>query len=605
MQVDPALRRAIADFKAANTIVHVTLDLGIVQLTRAQDLKEPAARKKELEAAEATFLAIRGLAGETDEYRLFLGQVYYWLGKSKEGKDLFDQLLASNKRAYPILISLGRTLRDVGDFTQARALVEEAYNSSKVEKQKFAAASFRGYMFKDTDDQIAWLERADPSEPTIQIALNCARGEKALQQGKKDVASQYLRKAVAGYEQQPKSAADLNNWGLACLSLYEATGNNADHSRGLALLEEAISLDPGDSVLLINTLQTLLSSAVMDVVRDSIRLEMLGESAGTSLLAHLYLDEPGRKQVYQRLHETETMKKALGYLDKALLLAPKSLSLYQTALHYQSGFEDLAALQKLQQRFRTAEPDLSEFQQEELAAFRGAKDKEYLEKYQTRIRTLEGLLETPAVKEHPLTLEHVSVSLNGLRQNAFIYGGRIDGEKLLEEARRTRDKHPSAASHSALIAAHFFRAQEELSQQNQQFAELAVQTRRALSPHYLITLILERGGALAEAVRKNANVASALALEKEGRQRFPSFLRIEAWALIRTVDPAEADGVAEKVKTNQIVRLKDELEYEFNPLSASAVLDQYWTQRMLGDEKRAAEIYDAAVKRGIPLPARL
>src|SRR5260370_32898981 len=118
----------------------------------------------------------------------------------------------------------------------------------------------------------------------------------------------------------------------------------------------------------------------------------------------------------------------------AVLYAPKSLSVYQTARHYQSGFEDFEAMLKLQQRSRTAEPDLNEFQQEELAAFRGAKDKEYLEKYQTRIRTLEGLIQTAAVKEHPLTLEHVSVALNGLRQNAFIYGGRIDGRKLVDEA---------------------------------------------------------------------------------------------------------------------------------------------------------------------------
>src|SRR5260370_34844816 len=139
---------------------------------------------------------------------------------------------------------------------------------------------------------------------------------------------------------------------------------------------------------------------------------MLGESASTSLLAHLYRDEAGRKQRYQGLNEAESMKKALGYLDKGLLLAPKSLSLYQTALHYQSGFEDFEAMLKLQQRFRTAEPDLNEFQQEELAAFRGAKDKEYLEKYQTRIRTLEGLIQAAALKEHPLTLEHVSGALN-------------------------------------------------------------------------------------------------------------------------------------------------------------------------------------------------
>ena len=605
LQNDPAFRRAVADFKAANKVVNVTLDLGMVQLSRAQDLRDPEARKKELEAAEKTFLAIRGLAGQKDEYRLFLGQVYYWLGRSKEGKDLFDQLLASNKRAYWWLISLGRTLRDVGDLAQARALVEEAYNTGRDNSQKYSAASFRAFMFKDTDDQIAWLEKADPAEPNIQIALNCARGEKALQQGQKEIAAQYLRKAVDAYALQPKGAVVLNNWGLACLSLYEATGNRSDHNRGLALLEEAISLAPGDSVLLINTLQTLLTSALMDVVRDSIRVESLGEAADTTLLSHLYSDEAGRKQLYQRLHDLEAMKKALGYLEKALLLAPKSLALYQISLHYQGGFQDLAELQKLQQRFRTADPDLSELQNEELAAYQGKKDGEYLDRYRSRIRILEKLSGMPAIKEHPVTLEHVQVSLSGLKQNAFVYGEKIDGTRLLEDAKAADARHQSAATHSSLVSAHFFCAREELSQQDQRFAELAEKTRRVLSPHYLITLLMERGGALSELIRKNANVLSAVALEKESSDRFPSFPRIDTWALLRTVDPGKSAKIGEQIKTNQIVRVTDQLELELNPLRANAVIDLYWTQRMLGNETGAAEIYDGAIARGVPLPPRL
>src|SRR6185503_17240534 len=125
MESDAGYKHAISELRAANKIVPVTLDLGIVQVNRAQNLQNQDARKKELEAAERTFLAIKGLAGETDEYRLFLGQVYYWLGKSKEGKALYDRLLASRKRAFPILIALAYKLRMVGEIAQARELSEE------------------------------------------------------------------------------------------------------------------------------------------------------------------------------------------------------------------------------------------------------------------------------------------------------------------------------------------------------------------------------------------------------------------------------------------------------------------------------------------------
>ena len=33
------------------------------------------------------------MAGDSDAYRLFLGQVNYWLGKADEGQKLFDALL--------------------------------------------------------------------------------------------------------------------------------------------------------------------------------------------------------------------------------------------------------------------------------------------------------------------------------------------------------------------------------------------------------------------------------------------------------------------------------------------------------------------------------
>src|SRR5207247_1504645 len=57
MQTDAGLKLASDELRSANQIVHVTLDLGIVQLNRAQSLADPAARKAELEAAEKTFLA--------------------------------------------------------------------------------------------------------------------------------------------------------------------------------------------------------------------------------------------------------------------------------------------------------------------------------------------------------------------------------------------------------------------------------------------------------------------------------------------------------------------------------------------------------------------
>ena len=67
-------------------MVPVALELGIVMLERAQSQSDPAAKKAQLEATEKVFLAIGGVAGKSDEYRLSLGQVDYWLASRREGK---------------------------------------------------------------------------------------------------------------------------------------------------------------------------------------------------------------------------------------------------------------------------------------------------------------------------------------------------------------------------------------------------------------------------------------------------------------------------------------------------------------------------------------
>ena len=163
------------------------LTWGIVQLNRAQSFQDSARRKTELEAAEKTFLAIRGLAGETDEYRLFLGQVYYWLGRAPEGKELFDQLLVSRKRGYGILMSLARPLREVGEEKQARDLLEEAHRIGQAGRERFQAAASRAVLARDVADRSPGWRKADPNEPaTPKVALNGARGEQALEQGRKE-----------------------------------------------------------------------------------------------------------------------------------------------------------------------------------------------------------------------------------------------------------------------------------------------------------------------------------------------------------------------------------------------------------------------------------
>jgi hypothetical protein len=95
---DASLKSVVQALRESGAIVPAALDLGIVTVQRAQKLADAAARNAQYEAAEKVFLSIRGAAGNTDSYRLYLVQVYYWLGMQGEGKKLFDELLAAHQR---------------------------------------------------------------------------------------------------------------------------------------------------------------------------------------------------------------------------------------------------------------------------------------------------------------------------------------------------------------------------------------------------------------------------------------------------------------------------------------------------------------------------
>ncbi|HTL55961.1 MAG TPA: hypothetical protein VL361_09795 [Candidatus Limnocylindrales bacterium] len=603
METDPGFRRAVAELTAANKILHVTLDLGMVQLSRAQNLADPAARKAELEAAEKTFLAIRGLAGGTDEYRLFLGQVYYWLGKSKEGGELFRQLLEGHKGEYSLQMNLGSILREVGEVSQARELVEQAYRTATADMDKFEAASLRARLEMDTDDQISWLEKCDPNNPNIQVELDSARGRKALVEGNRELAARFLRKAVEGYKNLPQNTATFNNFGLAYLDLYYAGGDINDHNRGLALIERAVALSPGNSLLLNNITQLLISRAYMDLIADSIRFAALKEAPGQAMLAHLYNDEQGRAAIIEQLRQNEHMAKAIAYLDKALLLAPKNTALYETELHLQETFRDLSELQKLQQRIRVAAPDMTETVRATRELYDPVKGKELRDRLQNEIHRYRTLLEVPAVKEHSSTFRFAEVSLNNLEQGAAAWGDPVDSQKLLEHAHSIEREQTNSATLSSLIASCFYRAHEELKQQNHTYSELAQRTRLVMAPRELMAFLLDRDDPLATAVRQNPKFLNALELLKEEGRLFPSFRRPDEWALFRTINAEEAALVSRQLKADSAGRLADEIRFQLNPISGPAVMAQYWTARLNGSDSAALAIYQQALKDGVPLPA--
>lgn len=602
MNRDAGYQRAIAQFREANRIVPVTLDLGIVQLNRAQSLSDPSARKAELEAAEKTFLAIRGSAGESDEYRLFLGQVYYWLGRANEGKTLFDALLASRQRALPTLTSLAYVYRDVGDEHQARELLEEAYRAATTDKDRFQVAAARARVQKDLDDEILWLQKSDTSDLYVKVSLHGSRARKALTTGDRKTAAAELKQAVSGYAKMGKTSATLNNWGLAQLSLFAATGNLEDYRKGVQMMEESISLDPSNSILLRNLTSVLLSEALMEVSGDKFHFMELGETLELNMLSELYRDEAEQKQLMDRLRANEAMKKCAGYLDRALVLSPKSVYLYQTQLTLTVNAEDLAELKKLQQRVHSAQLDFTQTIKEAQENLSTAKSAEMLEHLQDQIKRVDGLIREAGANGHAPTLAHLQNRRDSLVMGTRIFGEKVDFSPLLTQAKKNHAVLDSYASLLHLEAVYLQLAGEELARAHAEFSMLQKQTQRFLSSRELCLLLLDKGGPVAEAIRRNSNVLAAVEIEKERARRFATNPSPNRWAFMRHFEASLADSIRQGFLASELMQLETALDAELDPMDASSVLDLYWSHLMSGRTAEAEAAYQAGVTHGLALP---
>ena len=595
-----ATRREVLVREAS--IVPAALDLGIVRLRRAQTMTDPPARQRELEAAEKTFLAIQGFAGESDEYRLVLGQVYYWLGRHDEGRKLLDELLAANERGFEVLLSVGRVLREVGAVSEARVLVEEAYDREKDQAKKSQAAAFRSLMRLDLDDQITWLRRADPAEVRVKAGLSTALGNKAIEEGDDEIAARHLRDAVAAYEGQPPDAAALNNAALAYFSLFRATGKRSAYDQGTHALEKAVAIDPSDSILLYNAAVTILAGATMDIVGDVIDLETLRMQGDIELLSYLYADAAGREAVREQVRTHVGITKALAHLDKVLVLQPKRGDTYDALASIHGFARDVEALQDLLQRLRQVELDLADTRREILDFYSSKNEVKHQKELESGIKRFERLVQLTRRKAPGATFSVAVAKLARWRASQSIMGLEVDADEIVALADEAHAQAPSVATHSALLAALLLRASRNLIEQNSAYADMAANAGRSLSPRHLIAVALVHPGKQQDAVRRNADVRRAMSLIIESGDRFPHDRTPWEWAMLRDTHPEEADKVAGAIEGDEVWRLENEIESLLSPLSAATAFDGYWYKLITGRESEGIEILRRCAAQGVPMP---
>lgn len=586
-------------------IVPVALDLGLVQLQRAQSLEDQAARKAELEKAEKTFLAVGNAAGDSDEYQLNLGKVYYWLGKQEEGRKLFDAILARNAKNFEIRISLAHILRDVGAEGQSRKLAEKIYEEESDAENRSGAARMRALLARTADEEILWLSRCRQVEPEIKASLCLARARKAVEEANDSEAQSHLRQAVTLYEAMPENSSTLNNAAIGYDGLFELAGDPADLRKAAELFDKAVSLEPDDSILLSNTAATFQELAVAETIGELVDLRLMGMTGDLDLLRLCYYDQPGDDELVARLRANPAMVKALSYYDRAVLLAPKRASNYLDAMGLFDWLEDSAAVERIAQRALEAQPDTKESIEDTQRYLRGERDKEI--RAQIKRRTVQARQLADEWRKQPAS-ERRSRSLAGaldaeasILMSAASIGDPVDTDRVVKLAEQALAEHRCVATHRGLVAALVSRASAQLELAHPKYKSFAKAGGRLLSPYEAVLLALERP-ALKDLVAKHPDIRRAAELVGQSSARFPKIGSLEDAILLEPFDPSAAHVQRELALSDGADRAATETYFRLLPASSQAGLDLMRQLTAEGKQTEAAEIRKQLAKHKVVLP---
>jgi tetratricopeptide (TPR) repeat protein len=598
LRKDPALREAARAASAEAIVGDALLDLGLVQLQRAQGLAGPKERKAELERAEQTFLSVRGAVAGSPQYKLRLGRVYYWLGRAAEGRQRFDELLKDAGRSTESLLQVADALRDVGAVSEARALAEEAHDKAPDQQHKHMAATVRALMWKDLDDKIDWLNRCDATNADTRASLCEARGERALRDGNDAEAAEQFRQALALYAAMVENAAVLNNSSLAHFALYRVTHEREQFNRGLDRLYRAIKLRPGDSILLGNAAGIELEDAVRDAIGAALDFRALKRSADFGLLPFLYRDKKGQTELMEKVRRRPSFAKARGQFEKLLVLAPKRPGSYTMLLLIAEQTNDEAGLRRLLDRLKTADLDLKDSKLETLDGYAGKNDAKHLPEWRKALARQEEAVKATR-KAGGASFAVAAVALAHGKIGSAALGLPAPPDEVVKLTEEAHAGAPSSGTRSGLIEALLFRAHVAL-QAEADYKALAERTQRSLGAD-LVTFVLAREGALREKALANTDVKRALALKLEQVRAFPDQGAV-SWAMLHAAHPEEAKRIAGAARKDARQELRRAIYRILAPLSTGTMLEEHYALLMAGKDDEAMAVLRRADKQGVPMP---
>jgi hypothetical protein len=588
---------------AESQVVPAAIELGVALIQHAQGQADARARKSLFDEAEATLLAVSRVAGESEEYQLNLAQVYYWQGKHAQGRALFDKVLTDHKRDPELLLEVASLLRRVGSNSEARKLAEEGYEKAAPGRVKSDCALVRGLLSHESEDRIRWLKLANSSDPQVSAILLKDQASEAIEKGDEKQAILDLKQAVSIYQSMPESSAMLNNQWIALNQLARLTGDRSARERAAALIAKAAALDPSNSLALHNASESLLETALGELIGPSIDLDLIKSPASLVLIGFLARDDREQQAYVARLRSHPVVNRALSMMEKVILLAPQNPSFYRSPAQLLASREDLEGLRKLLSTLEHTELDLSDLAKRARERDSGQPDKTSRRMIEGTLRLVEPILPVARAKGGA-TFAAAAAQAIASRIAATEFDIKVDKNATVVLAEEAVSAWPSPTSRWSLISALLARAADMLGKTDSKFAEIRQHWSRSVSDIEFFAALLSVEGPLKRLALGNPDVTRAIDLLQQSYAACPAHMSGPlSWGLLQSRHPQDASALAKLYAARyEWDRVHEEIIARLDPYDRSNTLKAYCRARMENREKDALRILQDAGPGGFPVP---
>lgn len=596
-------KASLESYREASAIVPVVMDFGILQLRTAETMTSETARNTELKAAEKTFLSIKNIVGDTDEYKIYLGEVYFWLGKQAEGQVLFDEILAANSRSANALLQIAGTLRSLGKVGLSTELSQEAYDNSKDDEMRYAAANYMHLLSNTTEEKITWLKRADPKAPYVQAALKENQGHLAAGKGQTKTAAKFYREAIRHSESITESASNYNNTALIYFSLHRVSGDKTAYQKGVELMSKAVELRPDESILLSNAASTLVTNSLYETLGDRIDYQYLQNPPSLNSVGHYYKNIAGKKALRSKVASHKDLQKAREYLQRSILLSPNSAQNYEELYSIYYFLDDQEAIADLASKMAKNQVDVSATNKKYIEFAKGVDMADNLVKIKDREKFYKGLLAKKNVNRETASVLHNLLAENLITQVTL--GDFKAANKAVDHAKIAVRNFPSSAAQSTLSTALLTRASIEAAEKYPSYKTMRAKSVRNMSDSILVTLMMNKNDEVANWLKSNANVKQAIAIEANEYKNFPDYTSPRIWALFKASNNPQTDNLARAIQTSKLRKSMQEISEYSAPLSGSTLAYKHWMNQASNKPAIEQSRFDKLEKQGIVLPTQL